>query len=194
MRWVWVLVVVCVLMHGVGSSVYFRSEMVVNLHDVDVLLNDIDESDLYHLAEMEGAPYLSVSAREPVFPVEGVVVGANKRYMVNLLVRKKSTTGPYRNVVFMVDTGSPYTFLSMAAMGSMVDDDANLPLILNVEIQGTPPVICHLSPPDRHFADVNLLGMDFLEMKGAHLITDWPRKTFLLHNATSFPLAWRPTS
>ena len=188
MRWAWVLL--CVL-HGVGSSVYFRSEMVINSHDVDVLLNDIDESDLYHLAEMEGAPYLSVSAQEPVFPVEGMVVGANKRYMVNLLVRKKNA-GPYRNVVFMVDTGSPYTFLSMAAMGSMVDADANLPLMLNVEIQGTPSVICHLSPPDKHFADVNLLGMDFLEMKGAHLITDWPRKTFLLHNATSFQRAWRP--
>jgi hypothetical protein len=47
-------------------------------------------------------------------------------------------------------------------------------------------MICYLSPPDKHFADVNLLGMDFLEMKGGNLITDWHQKTFLLYDSISF--------
>ena len=153
--------------------------------DFDVLLNDINETDLHLIAEMEGAPYLNVSTLQPVFPVEGMVMGMNKRYMVNLLARRKNTVH-FKNVVFMVDTGSPYTFISKAAMEAMVGPDANVPSIIKLDIQGEHSMVCYLSPPDKHFADVNLLGMDFLEMKGAHLITDWPQKTFVLHDSNSY--------
>ena len=160
--------------------------------DFDVLLNDINEADLFLIAEMEGAPYLNISASKPVFPVEGMVMGTNRRYMVNLLVRRKNAQ-QYRNVVFMVDTGSPYTFLSKTAMEAMVGPNANIPSILKLEIQGEDSIICYLSPPDKHFADVNLLGMDFLEMRGANLITDWHRKTFVLHDSRTFPSLLAPT-
>jgi hypothetical protein len=106
--------------------------------------------------------------------------------MVNLLARRKNTK-MYRNVLFMVDTGSPYTFLSKTAMEAMIGNNAaNIPSIMKLEIHGENAIICHLSPPEKHFADVNLLGMDFLEMKGANLITNWQHKTFLLHDINSF--------
>ena len=55
--------------------------------DLDVWPNDINEKDLYLIGEMEGTPYLNLSTLLPVFPVEGIIVmGMNKRYMVNLLV------------------------------------------------------------------------------------------------------------
>ena len=153
--------------------------------DFDVLLSDITETDLFLIAEMEGAPYLNISVQRPKFPVEGMLMGTNRRYMVNLLARRKHSRD-FKNVVFMVDTGSPYTFLSKTAMAAMVGSNANIPPILKLEIQGDNAIVCHLSPPDKHFADVNLLGTDYLEMKGINLITDWPRRTFALHDIDSF--------
>jgi hypothetical protein len=154
--------------------------------DFDVLLSDINEGDLYLIAEMEGAPYLNISStQEPGFPVEGLVMGMNRRYMINLSVRRKNTKH-FKNVVFMIDTGSPYTFLSRTAMKAMVGSGENIPPIMKLEIQGKAPVICYLSPSDKHFADVNLLGMDFLEMSRSNLVTDWQKKTFIMHDYNSF--------
>jgi hypothetical protein len=156
--------------------------------DFDVLLSDINEGDLYLIAEMEGAPYLNISStQKPIFPVEGLVMGMNRRYMINLSVRRKNTKH-FKNVVFMVDTGSPYTFLSLTAMKAMVGPGENIPSIMKLEIQGKASVICYLSPSDKHFADVNLLGMDFLEMSRSNLITDWQKKTFVMYDSNSFRL------
>lgn len=170
-----------------ASSLLIDTVKFLKPSDFDVLLNDINETDLYLIAEMEGTPYLNVSTSQPVFPVEGMVMGMNRRYMVNLLVRRKNTA-QFRNVVFMVDTGSPYTFISKTAMEAIVGSSANIPSIIKLEIQGYQSMICYLSPPDKHFADVNLLGMDFLELKGAHIVTDWPQKTFVLHDSISYGL------
>ena len=153
--------------------------------EFDILLNDINETDLYLIGEMEGTPYLNLSTLLPIFPVEGMVMGMNRRYMVNLLARRKNTQH-FKNIVFMVDTGSPYTFISKVAMEAMVGTSVNLPSIIKLDIHGEVSMICYLSPPDKHFADVNLLGMDFLEMKGAQIVTDWLQKTFLLYDSKSY--------
>lgn len=166
--------------------------------DFDILLHDITERDLYLIADMEGVPYLNVSTSTlpPEFPVEGMVIGVNRRFMVNLLTRMMFRPKKYhandverkagfRNVFFIMDTGSPYTFLSKSAMIALVGDN-NVPSMLKVEIHGNQSLICYLSPPDKHFANVNILGMDFLEMKGAQVVTDWGQKTFTMYDAHSF--------
>jgi len=152
----------------------------------DVLLSDISEADLYMIAEMEGERYLNVSGGQPTFPVEGMVMGVHRRYMVNLLVRRRNAHA-FKNVVFMVDTGSPYTFLSRSAMEAVVGVGNNVPAMLRAEIHGEQSIVCYLSPADKSFADVNLLGMDFLEMKGAQMVTDWLQKSFVLHDRQSLP-------
>ena len=169
----------------VSSTLVVDTVKFLKPSDFDVLLNDINEADLYLVGEMEGAYYLNVSTLQPVFPVEGMVMGMNKRLMVNLLARRKNTQH-FRNVIFVVDTGSPYTFISKSTMNAMVGPDSNVPSIIKLEIQGETSMICYLSQPDKHFADVNLLGMDFLEMKGAHLLTDWSQKKFLIHDSNSY--------
>jgi hypothetical protein len=153
--------------------------------EFDVVLNDINETDLYLIGEMEGTPYLNHSTSLPVFPVEGMVMGMNRRYMVNLLARRKNTQH-FKNIVFMVDTGSPFTFISKTAMEAMVGSKENIPSLIKLEIQGEVSMLCYLSPPDKHFADVNLLGMDFLEMNGAHIVTNWLQKTLMLHDSKSY--------
>jgi hypothetical protein len=151
--------------------------------DFDVLLTDMAESDLHLMAQLEGVGYLNVSNAEPLFPVEGLIMGAHRRFMVNLLVRRRAAaySDNYRNVIFMVDTGSPYTFLSAAAMSALVGPDKNVPSMMRLEIHGNQSIVCYLSPPDKHFAEINLLGMDFLEMKRAQLDVDWTQKTFQMN-------------
>lgn len=149
--------------------------------EYDVLLNDITEDDLHLIAEMDGMSYLGMSPiTMPEFPVDGTIIGGHKRFMVNLLVRRRRAR-EYRNVVFMVDTGSPYTFLSRSAMEAVTGSGAdNLPAALKLEIHGNQSMVCYMSPPDKHFADINLLGTDFLELNGAQIHVDWAQRTFLL--------------
>jgi len=142
---------------------------------------DMTESDLHLMAELEGVGYLNVSSAEPVFPVEGLIMGAHRRFMINLLVRRRAVpVHEYRNVVFMVDTGSPYTFLSSAAMSAMVGAGNNVPSMIRLEIHGNQSLVCYLSAQDKHFAEINLLGMDWLEMKRAQLEVDWLQKSFVM--------------
>ena len=141
--------------------------------------NVITEDELRAISEMQGTPYLNISAATPAFPVEGVVLA--NRYMINLLVRKKSVTeNPYRNVMFMIDTSSPYTFLSNSTMGAMIDTEEKIPDYLNIEIQGKLSMICYLS-------DVNLLGMDFMRKYDTQIITNWAQNTFTLHDSPPPP-------
>ncbi len=99
-------------------------------------------------------------------------------------------------IFFIMDSGSPYTFLSKSAISALVGDNDdnngsnknnnNEPLMLKVEIHGDRSLICYLSTPDVHFANhVNVLGMDFLEMKGAQVVTDWKQRTFSMYDAHS---------
>ena len=152
--------------------------------DFDVLLTDMAESDLHLMAQLEGVGYLNVSRAEPSFPVEGLIMGAHRRFMINLLVRQRAMaySNDYRNVIFMIDTGSPYTFLSTSAMSAIVGSDKNVPSMMRLDIHGNQSLVCYLSPPNKHFADINLLGTDFLEMKRAQLDVDWPQKTFQMNS------------
>ena len=151
--------------------------------DFDVLLTDMAESDLHLMAQLEGVGYLNISKVEPSFPVEGLIMGAHRRFMINLLVRRRAVIdSDYRNVIFMVDTGSPYTFLSATAMSAIAGAGKNVPSMMRLEIHGNQSIVCYLSPPNKHFADINLLGMDFLEMKRVQLDVDWPQKTFQMNS------------
>jgi hypothetical protein len=46
---------------------------------------------------------------------------------------------------------------------------SHLPQQLPVMIQSLKKIECHISPHDKHFADVNLLGADFLVKNGLNL-------------------------
>ena len=174
--------VVCllhVLAYCCASPLVIDSVKFLRPDDFDVLLTDMAESDLHLMAQLEGVGYLNISSAKPSFPAEGLIMGAHRRFMVNLLVRRR-TGSDYRNVIFMVDTGSPYTFLSAAAMSAMVGPEKNVPAMMRLDIHGDQSIVCYLSPPDKHFAEINLLGMDFLETKRVQLDVDWQQKSFLM--------------
>lgn len=81
--------------------------------EYDITIPDISHETLQHrVSEKLGIDYLSEAfdeAKKPVSMCNGYIFGRNKRPMVALVV---SHGGEYRWVFFVVDTGSPWTYVS----------------------------------------------------------------------------------
>lgn len=142
----------------------------------DLLLTDITAKELLNIAKRLGVEYLGKAEFPGVFPVNGSVEGVNKRLMVNLVCKRQSRTSPSINVVFLINTGSPVSYLSENAFKALLPPDSNIPESLKVCIQTERVIQCHLSPQDKHFRDVNVLGADFLAEHDLSILTDYARK------------------
>ena len=128
----------------------------------DLLLTDVTEAELFgNVGELLGVRYLSESSHlTPSATVTGIVFGQNKRLMVSLLCKRK-TSSNWVNIFFLVDTGSPHTYLAPSAIDKLSGSNNNLCKTLNTLIHSeTVCIECHLSPQDKHFKDVNVLGME----------------------------------
>ena len=51
---------------------------------------------------------------------------------------------------------------------------------LPVMVHSNKVIACHLSPRDKHFADVNVLGMDFLSKNMLSLSLNYDAESFVL--------------
>ena len=99
--------------------------------------------------------------------------GINSRLMINFVCQRLSSkAAPFVNVFFLVDTGSPVSYLCPEAMTALIGrSGTNIPSLMMVRLHG--PELgefeMHLSPqgtaeePGR-FHDVNVLGMDILKL------------------------------
>jgi hypothetical protein len=148
----------------------------------DMLFTDITAEELLVVAERLEVQYLSPAATFPgSFPAYGVIYGLNKRLMVNLVCRRHGKTATPLNVIFLIDTGSPVSYLSAKAMESLIGNaGSSIVNQLPVMIHSENVIACHLSPRDKHFADVNVLGMDFLSDNLLSLSMNYKAKTFEL--------------
>ena len=124
----------------------------------DVLITDISEADLAHLGRDHfGFERLSLaSPADARFPARGVIYGANRRVFVPLTVRHSS--GKPLRVFFLVDTGAPSTFLREDTLRALGFADS-VPSAPNVFISG---IKISVGLSHGHFANVDLLGADFL--------------------------------
>jgi len=128
----------------------------------DLLLTDVTEAELFgNVGELLGVRYLSETIHLiPSATVKGMVFGQNKRLMVSLLCKRKASAN-WVNIFFLVDTGSPHTYLAPSAIDKLSGSDNNICKTLNPLIHSESVCIeCHLSPLDKHFTDVNVLGME----------------------------------
>jgi hypothetical protein len=140
----------------------------------DLLLTDITSEELLNIAESLGVEYLGKAEFPGRFPVNGSVKGLNKRLMINLVCKRQSKNStPSVNIIFLIDTGSPISYLSEQAFKALLPPDSHIPQSINVMIQTERVIQCHLSPRDKHFSDVNVLGTDFLVENGVTLIADY---------------------
>jgi hypothetical protein len=114
----------------------------------DMLLTDITAEELLVVAERLEVEYLSVAVNFPVsFPASGVLYGLNKRLMINLPCRRQKRNSSPINVIFLVDTGSPVSYLSGKAMEKLIGTSgSNVVNQLPVLVQSKKVIACHLSP------------------------------------------------
>lgn len=142
--------------------------------ELDVLLPDINTQVLQgSISHLLGHPYLSSwpSNQTFVWPLRGIIHGRNSRLMVSAPTSLSPDNAlaneidpPTVVVHYLVDTSSPYTYLSEDAVKSLssqpfyYDTYDTLPIC----IHGI-PIQVHVSPPTSHFKEVSLLGADFMK-------------------------------
>ena len=144
----------------------------------DMLLTDITAEELLKIAERLGVDYLGPTAEFPCsFPVDGKIHGNNRRLMISLSCRWEGKNSKAINIIFLINTGSPNTFLSDKAMEALVGKSGcNIGSMMGVRIHTKKVIECHLSPRDKHFSDVNVLGADFLVENGLTLKANYSNK------------------
>ena len=131
-------------------------------NEQDLLLTDVTEAELFgNVGELLGVQYLSETPHLAQLSVlKGIVFGQNKRLMINLQCKRKASMN-WVNIFFLVDTGSPYTYLAPGAIDKLAGGANNICRTLNALVHNESVCIeCHLSPQDKHFKDVNVLGME----------------------------------
>jgi hypothetical protein len=137
--------------------------------EYDVFINDIGENDFDQFAlELEfpaRVAALKTDSPIPVSPYDGLVRGLSSRVFVVLPVVRKEWRV---SVLFLVDTGSPYTYIREQTMAMLGLD--NIPQTLQVKIG-----ICDLGVglSRGHFYNIDLLGCDFLRLARAVLNVDY---------------------
>jgi hypothetical protein len=160
----------------------------------DMMLTDITSAMLHSnecsITIGRGKEYLSpADSIQLPWPATGIIFGYNKRLMISLPCRRTRPGRGYGvlNVFFLVDTGSPCSYLSREAMEALINKpDCNLPEQLQVVIQNESfPMHFYMSPlgTQEHpgkFHDVNVLGMDFLIHNKLSMMVDTPISQFQL--------------
>ena len=140
----------------------------------DLMLSDITEEVLTaDVASMLGVTHLmAVSADDVVWPVRALLYGVFSRVMVSLVVSAPRASGQAArslNVIFLVDTGSPYTFISQSTYEALGYSDS-LPKAAQLRVHGANITV---QPSHSHFKDVNVLGTDFLVRARCSLMLDF---------------------
>jgi hypothetical protein len=147
----------------------------------DLLLTDITAEELENIAKSFGVKYLGLGEFPGIFPINGSVEGVNRRLMINLVCKRHSRNPTNAiNIIFLIDTGSPVSYLSENAFKHLLPEDTNIPDSLKCCIQTERVIQCHLSPKDKHFSDVNVLGMDFMSEHELSILVDYSSKSFEL--------------
>jgi predicted aspartyl protease len=132
---------------------------VVDIKEFDILLTDIKGETIRRI-EIDGTKHLSEVTSDDSHSsvLNGVTFGDYSRVLVKAVLTAK---GKSLNAIMLVDTGSPYTFLTgetFQALQVNLEDEPEDQAFVLVNGQRTK---AHLSKA--HFKDVNVLGTNFLE-------------------------------
>jgi hypothetical protein len=144
-----------------GGGMPIDSPAYVVPDEQDLLLTDVTEAELFgNVGELLRVQYLSETSHLIQSDVlKGIIYGQNKRLMISLLCKRKSSVN-WVNIFFLANTGSPHTYLAPSAIDRLSGAN-NICKTLNTLIHSESVCIeCHLSPQDKHFKDVNVLGME----------------------------------
>jgi hypothetical protein len=148
----------------------------INPNAYDVLLSDVTHDLLISdISERLGIAYLTAPTESEIAEhtaVQGILYGSNMRPMINLVVASKRHK-QQRNIIFLVDTGSPHLYLCERALEALGFSE-NIPKTFDISFRGM-SFEASMSPRfmpdgrDGHFRDINLIGSNFLTKAGATL-------------------------
>jgi predicted aspartyl protease len=148
----------------------------VAVEHFDVLLTDLKAEDIARV-KIDNVEHLSAANKAKAKPttLNGITFGENARILVSAVVSRTKKQGEFNpvNAIMLVDTGSPYVFLTAKtwnAIGVKVEDLPNDQAY--VKIDGV-RVLAHVS--SNHFEDVDILGASFL--KSCKMTVDYPEQT-----------------
>ncbi|RIB14959.1 hypothetical protein C2G38_2143803 [Gigaspora rosea] len=120
----------------------------------DVLLTDVNSKDLHEeISELLKAKYLSYSPASEFKEVYGIIYGKHNRIFVSLPVKVKRQA---KNVHFLVDTGSPSTYICEEVYESLKATIRNTSSPRSVLINNKATHV-FLPPVNSHFTGVNVL-------------------------------------
>jgi hypothetical protein len=146
----------------------------VDPKQIDILLTDVTGEDLRRAFEDENCLTLIDDPVE-ILEAKGFMFGEYDRLLILLPVTVLRKT---MMIPFLIDTGSPYTFLSTDAFskyGLELPTDDKFMSCLN----GTDMRI-HFSPEKSHFAEICVLGSDYLYKSSSKLTCFYASRVFLL--------------
>lgn len=145
--------------------------------DFDVLLTDVHSNELHHeISSSLGTAYLENADSDDVRKANGIVWGPHNRIFVATVVKMGNKL---KHVHFLVDTGSPYTYICDEVLQSFGKTVSNPHNPFSVNINGLPILVLQ-SPEDKHFKDINILGTDFMKTFGCVLNVDFGAETAAL--------------
>ncbi|KAG7359318.1 hypothetical protein IV203_015907 [Nitzschia inconspicua] len=160
----------------------------------DMMFTDITSAKLHDQVATNdigrGKPYLSPApgddSKPAAWPAYGRIFGINRRLMINIPCRRAKREGSQTlNIYFLVDSGSPCSYLCLEAIRALVDPRLEFNSASFVATINGTSMNFYLSPlgtaeqPGK-FHDVNVLGMDFLVHYGLTMIVDAPVARFRL--------------
>jgi hypothetical protein len=122
----------------------------------DILLTDIVAEDIYeNIPKQLNVEYLSDAPNELDQNITGIMFGRNFRLFCATTVSVKNKI---KMVIFLVDTGSPNTFISEDALRSFgIVLPKSKHIYVSINKRETRVMMSH-----SHFSDICVIGMDFL--------------------------------
>lgn len=157
-------------------------DTMLDLRLFDLPLTDVADDDLKRdISTQLGVQYLSEStpAQSGMKCNRGVVWGVNNRLFVPMSVGLDAEPV---NVHFLVDTGAPVTYLcrkALRALGAAESDIQKDGFTWAMSVNGVDLKVV-MSPLNKHFPDINLLGSDFLVTARCILTVNYVAKTCVL--------------
>lgn len=98
--------------------------------------------------------------------LKSIVWGNHRRLFIDLIVKRGDVS---KNVIFLIDTGAPYTYLSNETLKSMnvITDNFNSSTSITISIN---TIKTSVSMSHSH---INVLGSDFLALAEAILLVNY---------------------
>ena len=145
--------------------------------EFDVLLTDVHSRDLHHDISIKLKKlYLQDIDNDNIDKTEGIIWGPNSRIFVAMVVRMGNKK---KYVHFIVDTGSPHTYMSHEVFTSFGKMHLNPNNPVSLYINGK-PLLVFQSPDKSHFNEVNIIGVSYMKTFNYILNIDFAKDTVLL--------------